>query len=596
MKDGRGEVIYVGKAVNLRSRVRSYFQPSAKHSARVAELVSRIRDFEWIVVGTELEALILEMNLIKRHRPKYNVRLKDDKRYPYIRIEWSEPFPKVMVTRRMVKDGSRYFGPYTSAWAVHQTMDVLRKIFPYRTCDRVITGEDPRACLYYDIKLCLAPCIGRVNQKQYRGMIEDLCRFLRGDSDTIVRRLEEEMNRAAEKMEYEKAAEIRDQLAAIELVVESRRVISHERIDSDVIAFARDRDAACVQVFFIRSGKLIGREYFILEGALAAEDEELIGAFVKQFYTQAATIPQRLLLPVDIEEARIVETWLKRERGGRVEIRVPRRGVKKELVAMAAENASETLVALRARWEVDHQKHVEALAQLQEALALEQPPVRIECYDISNLQGTAATGSMVVFERGVPKKSHYRRFSIKSVQGQDDFASMAEVLRRRFRRWKVALEEASRPGGKLDKGFGMLPDLLIVDGGKGQLSSALAVLEDYGLEDKIPLVGLAKRQEELFLPHKPEPVLLPRQSQSLYLVQRIRDEAHRFAVSYHRKRRRKQTARSRLDEIPGVGPKRKKALLKAFGDLRAITKAKEEELAAVEGISMALAKTIKSHL
>ncbi len=596
MKDSRGEIIYVGKAVNLRSRVRSYFQPSAKHTARVADLVEHVRDLEWIVVGSELEALILEMNLIKQHRPKYNVRLKDDKRYPYIKVHWQDPFPKVTVTRRMVKDGSRYFGPYTSAWAVHQTLDTLRKVFSYRTCDRVITGEDQRACLYYDIKLCLAPCIGRVDQKQYRQMIEDLCRFLRGDSDSLVTRLTKEMNRASESLEYEKAAVLRDQLAAIDLVVESRRVISHEYVDSDVIAFARDQDTACVQVFFIRSGKLIGREYFILEGALSADDQELIEAFVKQFYTRSAEIPRRLLLPIDIEGVRIIETWLQQERGGRVEIKVPQRGVKKELVAMAAENAAETLSALKASWEADHQKHVEALAELQSALGLEKPPVRIECYDISNLQGTAATGSMVVFERGVPNKACYRHFSIKSVEGQDDFASMAEVLRRRFRRWKLAVEESSRPGGKIDRGFGLLPDLLIVDGGKGQLGSALTVLREAGLEDRIPLVGLAKQHEELFLPAKPDPVLLPRQSQALYLIQRIRDEAHRFAVSYHRKKRSKAVVKSRLDDIPGIGPKKKKALLREFGDVGSIASADEESLVKVEGISPALAKTIKTHL
>jgi len=596
MKDGAGEVLYIGKAINLRNRVRSYFQPSASHSARVTELVSRIKNLEWIVVGTELEALILEMNLIKRYRPRYNVRLKDDKRYPYIKIHWADPFPKVTVTRRMTKDGSKYYGPYTSAWAVHQTLDMLRKIFPYRTCDRVITGEDQRACLYYDIKLCLAPCIGRVNQDQYRGMIKDLCRFLQGDSDSLVNRLTEEMKKASETMEFEKAAVLRDQLAAIELVVESRRVISHERIDSDVIAFARDQDSACVQVFFIRSGKLIGREYFILEGAQTAEDEELMEAFVKQFYTQAATIPQRLLLPVDIEEANIVEAWLRQERGGKVEIKVPRRGVKKELVAMAAENAAEILASLKARWEADHQKHVQALAELQQALGLDEPPVRIECYDISNLQGTAAAGSMVVFERGVANKKAYRHFSIKSVEGQDDFASMAEVLQRRFNRWKLAVENAASPGGKLDKGFGMLPDLLIVDGGKGQLNSALEILKKFELENKIPLAGLAKQHEELFLSNKKDPVILPRQSQALYLVQRIRDEAHRFAINYHRTRRRKQVSKSKLDEVPGIGPKRKKALLKAFGDLKSIKKADESEIAAVEGISPGLAKTIRNYL
>jgi len=598
MKGKRGQVLYVGKAINLKNRVRSYFHASASHSRKVAEMVSKVVDIEWIIVGSELEALILEMNLIKRYRPKYNVRLKDDKRYPYIKVHWADPFPKVTMTRRLADDGSRYYGPYTSVWAVHQTLDVLRKIFPYLTCDRVITGEDKRACLYYDIKLCTAPCIGAIDQAKYRAMIGDLCRFLEGHTEPIVDRLKKAMAAASANLEYEQAAAIRDQLTAIEKVVEGQRVVSRQKIDSDVIAFARDQGEACVQVFFIRAGKLIGREYFILEGTEDTEAPEVLESFIKQFYDEAPHVPQKVLLPEEVEEAKIIEAWLTQRRDGRrkVKLVVPRRGANRQLVDMAAENAADTLAMLRTRWEADRSQHVEALAELQQALNLPVPPNRIECYDISNLQGTAAAGSMVVFEQGAPSKSLYRKFTIKSVQGQDDFASMEEVLQRRFRRWKIAQEEQNKPGGKLDRGFGLLPDLLIVDGGKGQLARAVDVLRAFEISDQVPLAGLAKGHEELFLPGKPDPLILPRRSAGLHLVQRLRDEAHRFAVSHHRTRRRKAGMASQLDSIPGIGPARRKALLRAFGDLNALRTAETHELAAVHGISVELAERVKEAL
>jgi excinuclease ABC subunit C len=597
MKDARGQVIYVGKAVNLRNRVRSYFHASASHSRKVNEMLEHIADIEWIVVGSELEALILEMTLIKRHRPKYNVRLKDDKRYPYIKVHWSDPFPKVTVIRRVRDDGSRYFGPYTSVWAVHQTLDVLRKIFPYLTCDRNITGEDLRACLYYDIKLCVAPCIGAIDKTAYRNMIDHLCRFLQGQTAPVVENLEEEMQRASADMDYERAAVIRDQLQAIEKVVEQQKVVSQEKIDSDVIAFARDERDACVQIFFIRAGRLIGREYFVLEGTREADDVELVQSFVKQFYADAAHIPQRVLLPTEIEESQIIEKWLNERKGGKkVRLVVPRRGTKKDLVRMATENAAETLASLRAQWEADRSKHVEAVAELQAALKLPKPPNRVECYDISNIQGTAAAGSMVVFEQGTPNKRLYRKFTIKSVKGQDDFASMEEVLDRRFRRWKIADEEAHKPGGKRDASFGFLPDLLIVDGGKGQLSRAVKILEQYGLSNEISIAGLAKGNEELFLPDRPDPVILPRRSEALYLVQRIRDEAHRFALKHHQTQRRRSGLSSKLDHIAGIGPARRKALIRVFGDVERIRRAKVEELMQIPGISRGLAERVKAEL
>jgi excinuclease ABC subunit C len=597
MKDDHGKIIYVGKAVNLRSRVRSYFHATAQENAKTRKLVREIADIEWIVVGSELEALILEMTLIKRHKPRYNVRLKDDKRYPYIKVHWQDPFPKVTVTRLMKDDGARYFGPYTSVWAVHQTLDLLRKIFPYLTCNREITGKDSRACLYYDIKLCTAPCIGAINQEDYRQIIDDLCKFLEGRTDPVVKRLSKEMEKAAKELRYEKAAAIRDQLQAIDKVVERQKVVSSDQTDSDVIAMARADGETCVQVFFIRSGKLIGREYFVLEGTEEEEDQEVLSEFVKQFYSQAAFVPQKVLLPNELEEAQIISQWLNNRRTGeKVEITVPHKELNKDLVEMAAENAVETLNALRTRWEADKNRQTGALTELQEALNLSEPPSRIECYDISTTQGVASVGSMVVFEQGTPNKKLYRRFNIKSVLGQDDFASMEEVLTRRFRRWKAYHEEGEKVGKKPDLAFSILPDLLLVDGGKGQLSRAVKVLEEFNLMDRVPVAGLAKQEEELFVPGERESIYLERHSPGLYLVQRIRDEAHRFAITAHRKRRRNQGLASRLDEIPGIGPARRRALLNKFGSIEGSKNAQALEIAEIKGITLEMAQSIKDQL
>jgi excinuclease ABC subunit C len=597
MKDGNSKVIYVGKAINLKNRVRSYFHSSAQQHPKTRQLVRRIVDIEWIVVGSELEALILEMNLIKKHRPHYNIRLKDDKRYPYIKVHWADPYPKVTVTRRMVQDGSRYYGPYTSVWAVHQTLDVLRRIFPYLTCDREITGQDERACLYFDIKLCTAPCIGAINHQDYRQMIEDLGQFLNGRTEPIVSRLQIEMEQAAETLKFERAAALRDQLRAIENVVERQKVVSNDYVDSDVLAMARDDGEACIQVFFIRGGKLIGRDYFLMEGTEDTPDAKVMAEFIKQFYDQASSVPPQVLLPQEVEEAQIIRQWLSQKRGGeKVEILVPHQGQQHELIELAAENAVETLTALKAQWEMDKHRQEEALSELQQALGLAQPPGKIECYDISNTQGTAAVGSMVVFEQGVPSKKNYRRFNIRSVNGPDDFASMEEVLTRRFNRWLAAREAATGPGKKPDQSFARLPDLLIVDGGKGQLSRAVAVLERFDLLDKVPVAGLAKQNEELFVPGRSISILLPRQSQGLYLLQRIRDEAHRFAITAHRNRREKAGLASRLDAVPGIGPARRKALLARFGSIEAIQEATSEELLSVPGINPVVVEALKAHL
>lgn len=600
--NAEGTIIYVGKAISLKNRVRSYFHSDSSHDAKTRRLVREIVDIEWIVVGSELEALILEMNLIKKHRPKYNIRLKDDKRYPYIKIHLHEPFPIVTVTRQMEEDGSRYFGPYTSAWAVYQTLDVLRRIFPYLTCDREITGLDKRACLYFDIKLCIAPCIGAVDQTGYRQMISDLMEFLSGHSEDIVTRLETEMQKASEEMRFEKAAAVRDQLKAISSIIERQKIVfASDYKDSDVLAMARTDGEACVQIFFIRGGKLIGREYFILEGTEDTDNQEVMTEFVKQFYTEAANIPEQVMIPEEIkmEEASIISQWLKSKRGGqKVEIFVPKDGQPHELVEMAAENASETLQALRAQWQADAHKQEQALGELQSALKLSGPPNRIECYDVSHTQGVATVGAMVVFEQGVPTKKLYRKFNIDStsIGAPDDFASMEEMLTRRFKRWRSAEETEPSPGAKKDASFSFLPDLIIIDGGKGQLGRVVKVLEQFDLFDKVPVVGLAKQEEEIFFPHNSQPLILPRHSQGLYLVQRIRDEAHRYGITAHRARRSKQGLASQLDSIPNIGPARRKALLKYFGSMDKIREASVEELTTVKGMNKSAAESIKAHL
>jgi len=482
-------------------------------------------------------------------------------------------------------------------WAVHQTLDVLRKIFPFLTCNRTITGHDPRACLYADLGLCAAPCVGAVSQAEYRQMIADLCDFLEGRTEPIVARLEAEMRQAAEKLEFEKAARLRDQIQAIHQLVERQRVVSQSGLDSDVLALARDERNACVEVFFIRGGKLIGREYFLLENAEDTPDPDVLAAFLKQFYGQAARVPPKVLLPHDVEEAQIIREWLSDTRRTTVEISLPQNAEQEALLELAAQNAAETLAALQARQEAEAGQVTEALAALQEALGLPAPPNRIEGYDISHLHGTAAVGSMVVFAQGQPRKGHYRRFNIRTAAG-DDFGSMEEVLTRRFRRWEAAraLAKENAPGKQPDPSFARLPDLMLIDGGKGQLARALKVLDRFGLRERIFAVGLAKREEEIYLPGRAEPLRLPRNHPGLFLLQRVRDEAHRFAITANRNRRVREGLTSALDAIPGVGPKRKRSLLAHFGSVEAIRKASVDEIAAVPGISRGLAAVVKDAL
>jgi excinuclease ABC subunit C len=595
-KNAHGQVIYVGKAINLKSRVRSYFHKSAFVNLKTRRLAQEIDDIEFIVADSELEALLLENTLIKKHQPRYNVRLKDDKRYPYIKVHWQDPFPRVTTTRRLINDGARYYGPYTAAWAAYQTLDLVRKIFPYLTCTRTIDGKDERACLYYHIGRCAAPCIGVVNQEEYRQIIDGLCNFLGGNTEPVVADLRADMEKASENLDFERAAQLRDQIKAIDQIVEKQKVINTEAIDEDVIAFARADGDACVQVFFIRGGKLVGRDYFVLEGTAGEENAEIVSSFLKQFYDQATTIPPQILLPQDVDELMIIRDWLKSKRGADVSLKVPRRGKQKELLELAAQNATETLNHLRAQWVTDENKQTEPLTELQQALDLSEPPLRIECYDISTLQGTNTVGSMVVFAKGVARKSDYRRFKIKTVQGQDDYASMQEMLRRRFKRLG---DDGYQDPSKLkesENGWALIPDLIIIDGGKGQLNAALEVLDEFELRDAIPIVGLAKQEEEIFLPGRAEPVILPRNSQALFLVQRIRDEAHRFGLTYHRNLRGKSAVHSGLDEIEGIGPKRRRALLKKFGSIEAIRQASIDELAAVPGMNRKAAEELLAQL
>ncbi len=599
-KNAQGKVIYVGKAVNLRNRVRSYFHKSAyANSPKTLRLVSEIADIEFIVAESELEALLLENTLIKKYQPRFNVRLKDDKRYPYIKVHWQDPFPRVTTTRRLQNDGGRYFGPYTAAWAAYQTLDLARKIFPYLTCTRNITGHDERACLYYHIGRCAAPCIGVVNQQGYRQIIDGLCDFLDGKVEPVVTDIQSRMEAAAEALDFERAAQLRDQIKAIDQVVEKQKVVNTDTVDEDVIAFARANGDACVQVFFIRGGKLTGRDYFVLEGTAEEVDAEIMSSFLKQFYDQTTNIPPEILLPHDVDELLIIRDWLKSKRGAEVTIKVPRRGKRKKLLEMASQNAAETLAHLRARWAVDESKQTEGLAELQQTLDLPEPPLRIECYDISTLQGTNTVGSMVVFVKGIPRKSDYRRFKIRTVTGQDDYASIQEMLRRRFKRMTdEGYQEQSKIGkkGDSDNAWALIPNLIIIDGGKGQLNAALDVLDEFELRDAVPIVGLAKREEELFLPGQSESLMLPRKSQGLFLIQRIRDEAHRFGVTYHRQLRGKGSIRSSLDEVEGIGPKRRRALLSKYGSLEAIRLASVEELASVPGMTKPAAEELKREL
>lgn len=571
MKDEKGRIIYVGKAVILKNRVRSYFQASRNHSPKVRALVEKIFDLEYIITSSEVEALILECNLIKKHHPKYNISLKDDKTYPYIKVTTNEEYPRIHVTRKVLKDGARYFGPFTSAGAVHETIKLLKKLFPLRSCRRM---DAPRPCLQHHIKRCLAPCGGKVDSKDYNKMIQAVCLFLEGRSDDVVKSLKFRMEQAAENLEFEQAALLRDQLAAIEKIVEKQNIVTGSG-DQDIIGMARSVIGTCVQVFFVRSGKMTGRDHFLMTGSDEETDENVLEAFIKQYYSQAAFIPREILLPFEVNESQLIEEWLYALKGGKVLLEVPKRGTKKDLIEMATGNAAIVLEEkMKLRQDKDDSAE-EALAELGRYLGLSAPPLRMECFDISHIQGAETVASMVVFENGVPNKNEYRRFKLQTVEGKpDDFKSMQEVVLRRY-------GELTEP----------LPDLIIIDGGKGQLNSALEVIRGVGLEDT-PVIGLAKEFEHIFQEGENDPLILPRNSQALYLMQRIRDEAHRFAITYHRKLRSKRNLVSVLDNIQGIGEKRRKALWDHFGSIKKIKEASIEELAAVPQMNIRTAEAV----
>ncbi len=584
-RDVSGNVLYVGKGANLHSRVRSYFGAPYSLPPKLQRMVARVSGFEFFITDSEQEALILECNLIKKHRPRYNVRLKDDKTYPYLKIDVANEWPRVYITRRVEKDGSRYFGPYASAGSVRKTLDLLKKLFPFRSCRKEVTGADRKPCLEYDIHRCAGPCIGAVSKDDYQEVIHQVIMFLEGKQEVITE-LERKMKEASERLEFERAAIIRDQIKAVAKVMEQQKISSAAMGEQDVIALAQDRDQAYVEVFFIRGGKLIERDHFIVQGTRDEEPGQIMSSFLSQFYDSATFVPPLILLQYPPEDLAIIEGRLESKRGARVTLRVPQRGEKKRLVDMVANNARQGMGQLMVKWLADPETTTAALEELRRELHLPRTLRRVECYDISDIRGTSAVGSMVVFQDGQPKPAHYRRFRIKTVAGADDYAMIQEVLRRRFKR---ALGSADTTG------WAVLPDLVLIDGGKGHLTSALDTMKEMGV-DFIPVAALAKEEEELFAPQVSEPIVLPRTSPALYLVQRIRDEAHRFALSYHHRLRRRQATTSALDNVPGIGPKRKRALMKRFGSVRAIKEASTDEMAAVIGMTRSLAQRVKEYL
>jgi excinuclease ABC subunit C len=596
-KDGRGRVLYVGKADVLRDRVRAYFGPTL--DVRHIRMVERSERVEFAVTGSISEAYLLEASLIKQHKPRYNIRLKDDKSYPYVKITLGEDFPRILRTRSLGDRTARYFGPFANAKSVDQSLDLLQKLFPYRTCKLTILAGDEgkgrtvppsalpggRPCLLFHLKRCTAPCVGNTTKDEYRATIDKSVLFLEGRYETLARATRKEMESAAETLEFERAAALRDRLTAIDRTLDRQEVHAYKGDDFDVLAAALAEGDAVVQLFRVRDGTIVGRDHFALEGSEGAGPPEVIASFLRQHYSAATTLPPEIVTPTTLPEAESLETFLTERRGGPARLLVPQRGKKRHLAELAERNAKDALEQERVRWLADRGKTEVALRELQEALGLEGPPKRIECYDVSHVQGTSVVSSMVVFEDGRPAKSQYRRFRARITDRNDDFTNMRDTLRRRFARSASPEAQSSWP----------LPDLVILDGGKGQLSAGLAALADAG-RLQIPIAALAKEREELFVPNRPDPIVLPRNAQGLYLVQRIRDEAHRFAVTYHQKVRARRAIRSILDDVAGVGPARKRALLRKFGSVRAMQEAPVEDLAAVGGVGPALAERIKQAL
>lgn len=571
MRDEHGKIIYVGKAVVLKNRVRSYFRNLASHTVKVKALVAKVVEIETIVTDSEVEAMILECNLIKKHRPRYNITLKDDKTYPYLKVTLQEDFPRIYATRRQMRDGAKYYGPYADAGAMHATVKLLRSMFPLRNCRKM---NPDRPCLQYHIKRCLAPCAGYVSKEDYGRMIKAVCMILDGRTTEVERELKQQMQAAADSYAFEEAARVRDQLQAVTKLNEQQKAVTGGG-DLDVVGFAKDSTGICLQIFFVRGGKLIGRDNFFLQDDGDSE-QDVLTAFVKQYYNEASFVPREILLPVlpESDELTVMAEWLTEKAGRKVELLQPQRGTKRELLHLASENAVKLLEERLRKGQLSLQTEEQAAEELQLALQLPDPLERMDCFDISHTQGTETVASMVVFRNGKPSKKDYRRYKIESTEGKpDDFKSMQEVVYRRYRDYED------------------LPSLVIIDGGKGQLSSALEVIRGLGLYE-LPVIGLAKREEEIFTEGSSESILLDRESAPLHLIQRIRDEAHRFAITYHRKLRSKRNMVSILDHIEGIGAKRRQALWKKFQSLEAMKEASVEELAQVEGMNYPTAQRI----
>jgi len=591
-RDNRSQVIYVGKALRLRDRLRSYFTPGYAETARVSELIRRATDFEFVTTANEVEALVLENNLIKNYRPRFNIRLKDDKNYLYLKLPVTEAFPRVHYSRRVQNDGALYFGPYTSAQSLRSTVKSIRQLLPFRTCSDEIFKQG-KVCLDFHIKRCPGPCERRISTEDYKARINEVALFMEGRSDLLVRELEGRMRSSAERLDFENAARYRDQLQSIERIADRQKVLTRGRDDQDILAYARSGNDVYVEVAYVRQSKMVGHDGHALDGAGDAAEPELLRGFMLQYYSSATHVPRTVILPGSVAEPELITDWLSEMRGRPVDIQVPKRGRLRALVTQLGETAKQELEQIRIQADYDRSRTEPMLAALAEALDLESPPKRIECYDISNIQGDSAVGSMVVFEDGRPRNDHYRHFRIKFTPGPNDFAMLQEVLRRRLERLESAQrrEEADVVG---DRSFTSRPDLVLIDGGKGQLSAALEVMEAAGYAD-IPTFALAKEREEIFAPGRAEPIVQEHNSPGMFLVQRIRDEAHRFAITHHRKVRSRKALTSPLDSVEGIGPARKRALLRHFGSVQAIREAPVGEIVKL-GIPERLAARLKETL
>jgi len=591
-RDKKTQVIYVGKALRLRDRLRSYFTPGYADAGRIAELMQRATDFEFVTTANEVEALVLENNLIKNYRPRFNIRLKDDKNYLYLKLPVTEDFPRVHYSRRVLNDGALYFGPYTSAQSLRSTVKSIRQLLPFRTCSDEIFKQG-KVCLDFHIKRCPGPCERRISSEDYKARINEVGLFMEGRSDLLVRELHDRMESAAGRLDFENAARYRDQLQSIERIADRQKVLTRGRDDQDIVAYARSGSDVFVEVAYIRQGKMVGHDGHALDGAAEVTEPELLRGFMLQYYSSATHVPRTVILPGPVDEPELLTGWLSEKRGRPVTFEVPVRGRKRALVTQLQETAGQELEQIRIQADYDRSRTEPMLAALAEALDLEIPPKRIECYDISNIQGDSAVGSMVVFEDGRPRNDHYRHFRIKFTPGPNDFAMLQEVLRRRLERLESAQrrEEADVVG---DRSFTSRPDLILIDGGKGQLSAALEVMETAGYAD-IPTFALAKEREEIFAPGRAEPIVQERNSPGMFLVQRIRDEAHRFAITHHRKVRSRKALTSPLDSVEGIGPARKRALLRHFGSVQAIREAPVDEIVKL-GIPERLAARLKETL